>query len=142
MKKITIVLLLFSIFPVSPVFADYLDNPRLQSLLRSVSDPKLIYPSNEEVDLSGKDSFEFHWALYSTNLVSRDYIEFRLYEGEKTGEDNLILEKQLSPDTYSMKVNPRLFEEGKIYTWSIRQFFLRGQGSGASAASFKVIKKS
>jgi len=113
---------------------------RLEAILRSVSRPRLIYPNDKDIDLSGKKSLRFQWGLATTPLVALDYIEFCLYKGEKIKEKNLVFEKRMMNNEYSIEIDSDLFENGEFYTWGIRQFFLRGKKNNESFALFRVYK--
>jgi len=140
MKVIVLALVLVVFVSMLAVFADYRDDSRYQAIMRSVIKPKLLYPVNQEIDLPGKSSLVFQWALYSVSLVRRDYIEFKLYEGSDTNSNNLVFLKKLFPEEYVLAVDNKIFKTDRIYTWSIEQFILRGQSAGKSTASFKVKK--
>ena len=114
---------------------------RLEAILSSVARPRLIYPDNKVVDLSGEKTLKFQWGLTTATLVALDYIEFYLYQGEVINEKNLVFGKRLANNEYSIEINSTLFEDGQFYTWGIRQFFLRGEKSNESFNLFKVFKK-
>ena len=143
-NKLLLVYLLFTVtltfFAPMAVFSKDDGEGRLDSILSSVSSPKLKYPGDKEVYLAGKKSLKFQWALAKTTLVALDYIEFYLYKGEVLTEENLVFVKRLTNKTYSIEVDSSLFEDGQFYTWGIRQFFLRGEESNESFVLFMVSK--
>ncbi|MDD5432088.1 MAG: hypothetical protein PHO70_03775 [Candidatus Omnitrophica bacterium] len=141
MKKLTILLLLLLVVLNAPICAQSLDDSRMKTILGVVVDPKLLYPVNDEVDLTDKDFLEFHWAMYATDLVNRRHSVFRLYEGEDAKEINLIFQKRLPPNITKIKIDTALLDDAKTYTWSVEQFYLKDQGRGTASAFFKVTKK-
>lgn len=101
--------------------------------------PKLLSPTTEDVDLSGKDQLEFRWER--TNLVVTQYFDFRLYKGYDTVEGTRILQQDFSTDNYPITIPSSSFETGQVYTWVLRQVFLNGDKSDKSWSSFKIIGK-
>jgi len=135
-----LVTVVLTLFVPKAVFSNENGEVRVKAILSSVSRPRLIYPENKEVDLSGKKSLKFQWALATSPLVLLDYIEFYLYKGEAINEKNLLFRKRLANNEYSIEIKSGLFEDGQAYVWGIRQFFLRGEKSNASFILFKVYK--
>lgn len=141
-ERITILgLALVFVFCGRMVFAEDQDDPRLKAMLRSVSRPELLFPRSEEVDLKGRPFLEFKWALYSEDLIARERLEFRLFKGEVMSDENLIFAKKLNPSEYSTKVEASLFGPGQTYTWSVTQYFLKGERQTSSSAYFKIKKE-
>lgn len=114
---------------------------RLEAILKSVAGPRLNYPNNQVMDLSGKKTLKFQWSLTTANLVELDYIEFYLYKGEVINEKNLVFKKRLENNEYSIEIDSGLFEDGGAYIWGIRQFFLGGEKSNEKFILFEVYKK-
>lgn len=102
-------------------------------------EPRLLYPISDKVDLKGKDTLEFRWQI--STIIDKDYYDFRLYKGYEMYEKNLILKKKLDPDIYSFTIDSSQFEDGQVYTWSLRQVARARGKSERSYDSFKVIKK-
>lgn len=129
-----VVLMVFA-FPVGQGFGRSLDGEE------QVPSPQLVRPTSETVDISGKDSLEFKWL---TNVAmftkGRQYYDFRLYKGYQMLESTLIYKERLSDSTNHIIINTSTFENGQIYTWSLRQVFGVAK-SDRSHVSFKVIKK-
>lgn len=106
----------------------------------TMAEPYLISPITEEVDLRGKDFLEFKWMSYASEVIHRRNYEFKLYAGRDMYADGLI-EKQLLPNnTYSIKIDTKKFENGKAYTWALRQVSMDGAKGDQSYSSFVVIK--
>jgi len=106
---------------------------------RNLPPPRLKYPITDQAVLTGKDFLEFQWG--SNDLSGIDHYDFRLYKGYNTYADNLMLKKELSSDTGSIKIEAALFENNQVYTWTLRQIFLSGAKSDLSFNSFRVIKE-
>lgn len=99
----------------------------------------LLYPTTDNIDLTGKEYLEFKWERF--HLVQTDYFDFRLYKGYQTTASNLILKQRFSPAEYPIKVAASMFEQGQVYSWVLVQVFNSGQKSDRSFSSFKIIKK-
>lgn len=109
-------------------------------LFDTMAEPYLVSPITEEVDLRGKDFLEFKWMSYASEVIHRRNYEFKLYEGRDMYADGLM-EKQLLPsNTYVIKIDTKKFENGKVYTWALRQISMDGVKGDQSYSSFKVIK--
>ena len=102
---------------------------------------RLIEPSGETVDLSGKESLTFKWSWMEGDRLQRQYYDFRIYCGYDMLENTLIFKAQVAPDTYHISVRSGLFADGEVYTWCVRQRYIGLAKSGRSYASFRVIKK-
>jgi hypothetical protein len=101
--------------------------------------PELVYPSGESADITGKDSLEFKWILYST--VGLGCTDFKLYKGYITYEDNRILKAEVdSPQAY-YSVSSDKFEDGQVYTWVLREVSLAGVWGDYVYNSFRVVKR-
>jgi len=103
----------------------------------SLPEPRLRYPINDTVVLTGKDSLEFKWWIDVVGL--RKFI-FKIYKGYKMYLANLIYKEDLPSDTSSVKIKSDLFENGQVYTWSLIQVSYSGFKSDRSFNSFEVIK--
>lgn len=99
----------------------------------------LLYPTTDDIDLSGKDSLEFRWIR--TDLAVTDYFDLRLYKGYDTVESNLIFKKQFSSSIYPIEIPASLFEKGQVYSWVLRQVLYDGRKGDKSFSSFKIINK-
>ena len=106
----------------------------------AVPQPRLLSPVKETVDMTGKEELEFKWSPHEKGGGFREYYDFRLYKGYNMYENTLILKKQVAPDQYSIRLPASVFEEGAVYTWSLRQVYDTAK-SLKSFQSFKVIKK-
>ena len=117
------------------------DDSKFGAIMRSVAQPKLLYPNDITVSISANERVRFQWALSAGPLVQIDYIEFSLYKGRDLTEQNLIFKKQLSRLDYTIKAPPHIFEDNQVYSWRIRQVFLRGDKSNEQSAMFKILKR-
>lgn len=106
-----------------------------------IPQPRLTWPIKEEINLTGKDSLEFKWSPHEGRASGREYFDFRLYKGYNMLESTLVLKERVSPYSYSFSVKSDFFEDGQIYTWSLRQVYSGVGKSDRSFSSFKVIKK-
>ena len=104
----------------------------------SVPEPRLRYPINDTVTLTGNEPLEFKW--WNSYVGVRGFI-FKLYKGYNMYAGGLIHKEELPAGAYSVKLKPELFEEGQVYTWSLVQVSSAGYKSDSSFNSFKVIKR-
>jgi hypothetical protein len=121
-----------------PVFARNFSGG-LETIINFPPQPTLTYPLTEQVDLTGKDYLEFKWS--QNEYLWTHYFDFRLYKGYDMYTKGLISKQRLSSKEYSFKVKSELFEDGQVYTWSLRRILNGGEKSERSFNSFKVIKK-
>jgi len=98
--------------------------------------PRLAYPVNPEVTITG-DYLEFKWWRAAGGV--RGY-EFALYEGGGPFGD-AIVKKTLPFNASSIQVEAKLFENNKVYTWTLRQVSDSGQKSDQSFNTFRVFKQ-
>ena len=106
-----------------------------------IAPPRLIAPSGDVVDLTGKGSLEFKWGPHEGDQVKRDHYDFRLYRGYHMYESARIMKMRLPPRQWSLVLESGLFEDGGIYTWSLRQVYSGSTKSRRSFESFRVINK-
>jgi hypothetical protein len=137
MKKIIITIALFFSFS-APCVAGSGSFSLNEWAYNSVPEPRLRYPIYETAAISNGQPLEFSWWNDFTNTSG--YI-FKLYKGYNMYADNLMLRENLPADTGSFKVKAELFEDGKVYTWSLVRIAFSGYKSGRSFNSFRVIKK-
>lgn len=137
MKRISILIVLFISF-VSFSFAGTISFSLDSGLYNSVPEPRLRYPIYESVTLTKDQPLEFSWW---TDVTDTNGFILRIYKGYNMYSDNLILKENLPADAGSFKVNTDLFENGKVYTWSLIRVSFSGYKSDKSFNSFKVIKK-
>ncbi|MDD4955215.1 MAG: hypothetical protein PHP17_04160 [Candidatus Omnitrophica bacterium] len=97
--------------------------------------PRLSYPIEPEVVVTG-DTLDFKWWPATGGV--RGY-EFVLYKGGGPSGDVLV-QKTLQFANL-IKVDAKLLEDGKTYTWTLRQISDSGQKSDQSFNTFKVLKK-
>ncbi len=131
---IILVLLCFAF----PAAAGALIGTNSKGLFNSIPAPWLLEPAGDSVDLKGKDFLEFKWKPDLS--VNTDYYDFRLYKGYEMLASTLILKQRVSANEFSFKVAATTFENGQVYTWSVRSVILSGEKSDKSFSSFKVSK--
>jgi hypothetical protein len=105
----------------------------------NIPQPRIFYPRSENVDLSQKDNLGFKWSSLVGSSTERRYYDFRLYKGYNIVSDNLIYKKEVPPFKNSWDIESSMFEDGEIYTWTLRQVYLTGK-SDRSIISFKIHK--
>lgn len=105
-----------------------------------VPEPVLLSPTTESVDITGKDSLEFKWSPHEGTRSFRRFYDFRLYEGSNLVESALIYKEQIPPEQYAKSLPSNTFENGKVYTWTLRQVYDEGRKSLRSHNAFKVTK--
>jgi len=99
----------------------------------------LLYPTTDDINLSGKNYLEFRWIR--TDLARTDYFDFRLYKGYNTVQSSLIFKKQFSSNVFPIEIPASLFENGQVYSWVLVQVFFDGRKGDKSFSSFKIINK-
>jgi len=105
-------------------------------------DPELLYPVTDKVDLKGQTQLVFKWSPFVGDLYKRNYFEFCLYKGYETYEKNLIIKEKVAPNVYVYAVSSDQFEDGQVYTWTLRQVYTTmAYKSNAEYNSFTVVKK-
>ncbi len=129
-----ITLLLFGL----PAVAGALNGISSKGLFNFLSAPWLLAPVTDSINLTGKEFLEFKWKPDLS--VNTDYYDFRLYKGYNMLASTLILKQRVNANEFSFKVNTATFENGQVYTWSLRRVILSGEKSDKSFSSFKVIK--
>jgi hypothetical protein len=105
----------------------------------AVPEPRLLSPIGETVDLTGKDTLEFKWSPFEGVLFKRRFYDFRLYKGRLTYAKDEIYKKRVSPNEYAVVLKADMFDDGQVYTWTLRQVYDEDKSEAAYNA-FKVIK--
>ena len=105
-----------------------------------IAPPRLITPSADVVDLSGKDCLEFSWSPHEGNPIKRDHYDLRIYKGYQAYGQYRIYKTLLPPRQWSICLNADMFENGGAYTCTLRQVY-SGVKSKRTFQSFKVIKR-
>ncbi len=131
-----IILMIVGFIVTVPAFAK--DHKIVLSEMYKVPAPRLISPSSENVDLTGKTFLPFEWSTEG-DPVRRQYYDFRIYKGREMLSSTLIHKEKVNG--YSMNVGSELFQNGEVYTWAVRQTYDSGDKSRRNFASFKIIKK-
>ena len=96
-------------------------------------------PDKDEVLVVDGPTVRFAWTAH-VETARQKHFDFRIYRGHETVESGLFVNvktKKLETD-----VKSDLFEDGKTYTWSVRQIYDQGDKSDRSFSSFKVRKPS
>jgi hypothetical protein len=102
--------------------------------------PRLVAPTSETVDLSGKKELEFRWSPHEGRRGTRIYYDFRLYSGYDMLESMLLIKKKIDPSVHRISIESDVFKDKQVYTWSLRQAYSGIYKSDRSIASFEVIK--
>ncbi len=101
--------------------------------------PMLLAPISEVVDLTGQETLVFRWSPFQGRLDRRRFYDFWIFEGREQLEKFRIYKKRVPADEYEVLLDARMFEDGKIYTWAVRQVTY-GTKSDWSYSSFEVIR--
>jgi hypothetical protein len=136
---VTILVFALSLFTVTQAFPLNMGGGKGIMDFRSSSGPTLLYPATDDIKLGGKDFLEFRWER--TELSFTDHYEFRLYKGRETIDQALILNKDILVSDFPIKVTSVTFEDGQVYTWSLRQVFVGGTKGDTKFSAFKTSKK-
>ena len=104
-----------------------------------VGRPMLLSPNSEEVVLTGQDTLKFRWLADLKHYNNRDYYDFRIYKGYQMTADTLIFKQKLPAHTGHFTVDTGMFENGQIYTWSVRHI-VGVEKSDQGHYSFKAVK--
>ena len=137
MKKILPVII--SIFLASECFAGpYLGSRYIE---RFVPQPRLLEPARDTVDISGQDRLLFRWSSHEQAWGFRMYYDLRLYKGYNMVESTLIFKARVDPSQNTIAISAAMFEDGQVYTWSLRQVYDGYRKSDRSYQSFTVINK-
>jgi hypothetical protein len=102
--------------------------------------PMLLSPVGNTVDLTGEETLEFKWSPFEGRMYRRQGYDFRLYKGRQTYASDEIYKEQVGPDAYHVVLKADMFEDGQVYTWTLRQLYFDNK-SDAAYNSFKVVKK-
>ena len=114
----------------------------LGSMMGYVPEPRLLYPTDATLNLTGQEDVRFKWSIHEARSMGsgRRYFEFRLYKGYDMLESTLIFKEDIYGDKDSIVLDSGIFENGAIYTWSLKQCYKGVGKSKRSFHSFKVIK--
>ena len=108
---------------------NFLDNP---------VPARMLYPKGETASLQGKSALEFQWS--DPIPVNTGGFEFRLYKGYDSTEPNLIKKENLDRDAGVVSVGADKFENGQVYTWTLKRISDDGRKSDQVYNSFTVVK--
>jgi len=95
--------------------------------------PRLVSPSGIVQLSPQEDSLHFKWTREGQSGYRQHY-DFRIYKGRQTVADTLHYKSQ--PRYAKIDVPVDKFEEGQIYTWSVRQVYR----SGKSRRNFETFE--
>jgi hypothetical protein len=141
MKKLTLILLALAL-TVPALAGDRVGlSVNVGGSLSHVPEPRLLSPTTEQVDLTGQTSLVFEWSPFEGDITRRDYYDFRVYKGYNRVAENLIFKEKVSKSSHKMDLNADRFENGQVYTWSVRQVYMNGSKSRKAAASFKAVRR-
>ncbi len=101
-------------------------------------EPRLRHPIYDTVMINNNQPLEFSWWNDVTNTSG---FILKIYKGYNMYADNLILKENLSADVSTFTAKADLFQDGRVYTWSLIRVSFGGYKSDRSFNSFKVIKK-
>lgn len=102
---------------------------------------RIIEPRSDIVDLSGKKEFTFKWSPHEGRRYGRKYYDFRIYRGDQALGPNLIYKDKAAPDSIELLLDPGMFKDGQVYTWTIRQVYRSRGKSSRTYNTFEVINK-
>lgn len=108
-------------------------------MFEGIEAPTLLYPTTEDIDLSGKDQLEFRWIKTPGLFVY--YTEFRLYKSANNFGSDLIYKKNIQPGDYPFKVPAAYFTKDQVYSWTLRIVLTDGGETEKAYSTFKVIRK-
>ena len=134
-RKTLVTLLVFVLFFVGLLYAR---ENRIGLGNGGPASPRLLYPIYDTVTLTGSAPLEFRWI---NDFTLTDHFIFKLYKGYNMYESTLIKKQNIPSGDSSVKIESDLFEDGKVYTWSIIRVATGGEKSDKSFNSFKVIRK-
>lgn len=106
----------------------------------SVPVPRILQPYLDVYDLSGKSVLEFKWSPHEGSPTQRDYYDFRLYKGFTVLESTRICVMRVNPRQWSIALNADMFQDGQVYTLTLRQVYTGSLKSRRAYQSFKIKK--
>ncbi|MFA5008522.1 MAG: hypothetical protein WC546_04815 [Candidatus Omnitrophota bacterium] len=109
------------------------------ALFDGIKAPTLLYPTTEDIDLSGKGQLEFRWIRTPGLFVY--YTEFKVYKGANNFGSDLIYKEKIQPGKFPANVPASYFEAGQVYSWTLRLVLTDGNRTERAYSTFKVIKK-
>lgn len=105
-----------------------------------IAPPRLITPSTDVVDLTGKDCLEFSWSSHEGDPIRRDHYDLRIYKGRQAYGQDRIYKAILPPRQWYLCASADIFGDGGVYTVTLRQVY-SGVKSKRTFQSFRVIKR-
>ena len=103
--------------------------------------PRILQPYLDTYDLTGKNVLEFKWSPHEGSPTQRDHYDFRLYKGFTVLESTRICVMRVNPRQWSVALNADMFQDGQVYTCTLRQVYTGSLKSRRAYQSFKIIKK-
>jgi hypothetical protein len=101
--------------------------------------PRLLKPTADVVRLADGPLI-FMWSPHEGLGRARKSYDFRIYNGYEMIEDTLIFKEKVPGNRHVLEVSPGLFQEGKVYTWSLRTVYKGVGKSSRSSSSFTIIE--
>ncbi len=101
---------------------------------------RLLYPALETADIRGKNGILFKWSIHEIPSGGRLKYWFQLYKGYEMYGQDLVFKTELDRSRSEFFIKKDIFENGQVYTWSMRQRSFFCNWSKRSFCSFKVIK--
>jgi hypothetical protein len=137
-KRALVLVAIIFIFILTASTSEAFRNCRMS--LGYVPNPRIITPSSDKVQLSGKKEMQFKWSPHEGDRFQRKYYDFRLYKGYDMLESTLIFKDRVPAGEHELQVKTDLFKNGEVYTWSLRQVYRGSSKSQRSVWSFRVFK--
>ncbi len=131
MRKTVLALMLILLLPIL-AFA------WKDGFMRTPPEPRLFYPITENAVLTG-DYLEFKWEKATPAWL--DHYEFRLYKGDQMYGDSIIVKENPDWSVDSIKVKADMFQDGEVYTWSLKEVSNDDTKGDRSFQTFRVTKK-
>lgn len=140
MKRFLVLFLIICIFLTLGLDVAYAQRARGVSSYGIVPKVRLISPTPEVYDMAGEKGILFKWSPHKRPSGGRRKFRFQLYDDYEMYEKNLIFKKEIDPNTYEIFIPEDKFEDGGVYTWSVRQRSNSSVWSERSFHSFKVTR--
>lgn len=106
----------------------------------SIPAPRLVYPSTDTIDLTGKETLRFEWSPFEGSRTSRKYYDLRIYRTYEMLESTLLYKERVDPGYFAVELDASMFETGQVYTWGVRQVYEVEGKSRRNIHSFMVIR--
>lgn len=112
-----------------------------RDLSEPVPMPVLTEPKGYDVYVEKGQDVIFKWSMHERARGFRDGFDFRLYMGTVCVESSLVYKMMTDPETYEIQIASSMFDDGEVYTVSLRQIYDGGSRKSRRAyMTFKVHK--